>query len=94
MDVFGGGVKKLNKTSIYHPDLNANNILIDNQDEFTFIDFDKAKINPDTNQWDILVVNRLKRSLDKIKGQQIFQQLPFHFSEKDWDSFNQGYHGN
>ncbi|MCK5663358.1 MAG: 3-deoxy-D-manno-octulosonic acid kinase, partial [Thiotrichaceae bacterium] len=38
-------IKSLHRANIYHADLNANNILIDEAGKFHIIDFDKAEIN-------------------------------------------------
>jgi len=40
----GAVIKRLHQARIFHADLNANNILVDEQVTFTIIDFDKAQI--------------------------------------------------
>lgn len=84
-------VKKMHQAKICHVDLNANNILIDENEAFHLIDFDKATIEANGDDWKVSNLNRLKRSLLKIQSLLQQQGKSFNFSELDWSSFNEGY---
>ena len=62
-------IRRLHLAGIYHADLNANNILIDNHDRFYLIDFDKAVIKTVTAARGQANLGRLLRSLNKISIQ-------------------------
>ena len=84
-------IKKMHACSIDHADLNANNILVSDVSNFFLIDFDKATMKINGDDWKRSNLNRLKRSLMKI--QSLLQQhgKNFYFSELDWSSFKEGY---
>jgi len=69
-----------------HADLNANNLLIDRDNEFYIIDLDKARIMPRLGDWQWGPLYRLQRSLDKIDR---MQQL--HYQSDDWQALMDGY---
>lgn len=71
---------------VYHADLNANNILIDQSDELFLIDFDRGEIRkPGT--WCQANLERLHRSLLKLKG----LHSVFHFNQAEWQLLQQAY---
>jgi len=87
-------LRRLHRAGIDHADLNANNILIGDNDAFYLIDFDKARVvTPDSP---VLRNNlqRLRRSLLKIQRQGIEQHKSLHFSEHDWQQLLQAYEKN
>ena len=69
-----------------HADLNANNILIDKRDQFFIIDFDKARMMKNLDDWQWLPLRRLQRSLEKIDRQQ-----KIHYRLTDWQALIDGY---
>jgi len=69
-----------------HADLNANNILIDRQDRFYIIDFDKARMMKNLDDWQWSPLRRLQRSLEKIDRQQ-----KLHYRPTDWQALIDGY---
>jgi 3-deoxy-D-manno-octulosonic acid kinase len=69
-----------------HADLNANNLLIDKQDRFYIIDFDKARMMKNLDDWQWLPLRRLQRSLEKIDRQQ-----KIHYRSTDWQALIDGY---
>lgn len=81
----GAVIALFHRRGVWHPDLNARNILIDNQGEVFLIDFDqgrlRAGLGPQQN------LKRLLRSLRKIKN----SQSPFYFAEDDWRLLLEGY---
>jgi len=64
----GQVISRFHKYGIQHVDLNANNILIDNNDEVFLIDFDRCKKRNYAKQWAEKGLARLARSLNKEKS--------------------------
>ena len=69
-----------------HADLNANNLLVDQQDQFYIIDFDKARVMRNLDNWQWSPLLRLQRSLEKINRQQ-----DLHYRPTDWQALIDGY---
>ncbi len=84
-------VRKMHQAGIDHADLNANNILIDDAMNFHLIDFDKAVIKDFQTDWGMRNVERLLRSLNKIKNLRQQQGRAFNFTDTDWQGFVGGY---
>ena len=84
-------IKKMHQAQICHVDLNANNILIDKNEAFHLIDFDKAIIKSWPGRWSGDNLERLLRSLHKIQRQYQQQGLDFHFREQNWQALLAGY---
>ena len=83
----GSVIRRFHEKGIYHADLNANNILIDEGGRCFLIDFDKCKIKKINLKWQKENLLRLKRSLNKITK----NEEDFHFSELNWRSLLRGY---
>jgi 3-deoxy-D-manno-octulosonic acid kinase len=84
----GKTIKHFHDHNIYHHDLNAHNILIDEQKAIFLIDFDRCEVNA-TNQgsWQKNNMARLQRSLLKEA-----KQLPnFHWNIENWRLLLEGY---
>jgi len=75
------------RAGVYHADLNANNILLDAQDHFYLLDFDKGERRAPDPSWQQANLQRLQRSLLKSKG----LHPVFHFSGSDWSALHAGY---
>ncbi len=84
-------IKKLHQANIFHADLNANNILINEAGEFYIIDFDKAEIISSTATSSGKNVHRLLRSLLKIQKLREAQNRPFNFNLQQWQFLLEGY---
>jgi len=84
-------IGKMHLSGINHADLNANNILLTGNQEFFLIDFDKARIMKSRGSWADKNINRLLRSLNKIRQQRLDQGQDFHFSHESWSAFLSGY---
>jgi len=82
----GSLVKRFHNASVFHSDLNARNILIDDQQEVYLIDFDKCAFKKGDG-WKKQNLERLKRSLLKFKS----KNNNFNFSESNWTVFMKGY---
>jgi len=83
----GSMIRRFHKQGIYHADLNANNILLDQSGGFHLIDFDRGAFRAIRHSWQQRNLQRLHRSLTKLKG----KHEPFHFSEQNWQNLLQGY---
>jgi 3-deoxy-D-manno-octulosonic acid kinase len=83
----GAMIAKFHEAGIYHSDLNAHNILINNNDEFYLIDFDKCDQRSVDKTWQQQNLTRLLRSFKKEDG----LHANFNFEAKHWHWFSQGY---
>ncbi len=84
----GACIRVFHEAGVYHADLNANNILIDEKHHVYLIDFDRGEIRkPGT--WAAANLGRLERSFRKLKG----LKSPFHFDEACWALLLGGYEG-
>ena len=86
----GQTIQAFHQQGIYHHDLNAHNILIDQQGKIWLIDFDQGQQRQPNKGWQQANIKRLLRSFDKEK-----HKLPtLHWCIEDWQSFQQGYTSN
>jgi len=82
----GQVIANFHQRGIDHADLNARNVLIDDQSLFYLIDFDKARRRR-PGDWCLSNLSRLKRSLDKF----VEQDATFSFSHREWTDLQRGY---
>lgn len=83
----GSMIRRFHEKGVFHADLNANNILIDEGGRCYLIDFDRCKYRKPNLQWQKDNLLRLKRSLNKIaKNEDVF-----YFSDINWRSLLRGY---
>lgn len=84
----GATIKRFHDNSIYHHDLNAHNILIDDNNNFFVIDFDRGEFRSNNkNNWQQANLARLQRSFMK----ELYQLQPFYFNQDNWKSLITGY---
>lgn len=83
----GATIAEFHQLGVYHSDLNAHNILIDDQEKIWLIDFDKSAIRIPKITWQKNNIQRLKRSLDKLQEQKKIKSL----ERGEWESFVEGY---
>lgn len=83
----GAMIAKFHEAGIYHSDLNAHNILIDEQYRFWLIDFDKCDQRKAETSWQQANLDRLHRSFEKEKG----LHPTFYFEQQNWNWLIQGY---
>ena len=77
----GREIAKMHALGVWHADLNARNILLDEASQPWLIDFDRARYkNPRRARWRKSNLARLKRSLDKFA----VREPVFHFGRADW----------
>jgi 3-deoxy-D-manno-octulosonic acid kinase len=82
----GNCLQRFHDLGVYHADLNANNILLDDQSRVYLIDFDRGELRR-PGKWKRNNIHRLGRSLRKLKG----LSPVFYFETMDWLSLLQGY---
>ena len=81
-------LRNFHDKNIYHADLNARNILLDD-DRFYLIDFDKGMVRYIGNAWKASNLARLQRSLLKFKN----ARHEMHFTAENWKQLVAGYVG-
>lgn len=82
----GQAIRALHDAQVFHSDLNAHNLLLDNEGRAWVVDFDKCDVRS-KGEWKAANLERLKRSLRKESN-----RLPrFHWSEADWPQLLTGY---
>lgn len=82
----GKVIRLFHDNSVFHSDLNARNILLDQNEKIYLIDFDRCSFK-EGDDWKEENLNRLKRSLMKFKT----KVEGFNFGEIDWKYLLDGY---
>lgn len=77
----GAVLARFHREGACHADLNAHNILIDAQDRYWLIDFDRGQLRRPAAAWQGANLARLRRSLEKL-GQ---------FDAAGWEHLRRGY---
>ena len=83
----GRTIKQFHDHNCNHADLNAHNILLDEQRKVYLIDFDKSIIDNSSEKWRIKNLERLKRSLKKLAG----GGEKLNYTDTDFSNLMQGY---
>lgn len=84
--LLGSMIRKMQALGFRHPDLNANNLLIDQESNLYIIDFDKGRRMKKLDDWQWSALYRLQRSLLKID-----KQKNLHYRDDDWQALMDGY---
>lgn len=90
----GRTLRNFHAAGVFHADLNASNILLDGQNNFHLIDFDRGCLREPQRHWPQANILRLRRSLEKFQDKAKKSQKSFYFSEADWQALLQGYEVN
>lgn len=85
--LIGATIKRFHQAGIYHADLNARNILLDQAENVFLIDFDKGERRASNTSWQQVNLTRLRRSLHKF----VSAESQFYFDEKSWQCLLAGY---
>ncbi|MFC1747691.1 3-deoxy-D-manno-octulosonic acid kinase [Pseudomonadota bacterium] len=80
-------IRRFHDAGIYHADLNARNILLDDQGRFFLIDFDKGEQRSVDASWQQSNIDRLERSFNKFKN----REPCFYFDDQTMRWLNEGY---
>lgn len=83
----GATLARFHHHGVYHADLNANNILLDDSGRFYLLDFDRGEKRRPEPTWQQDNLDRLLRSLHKLQGRYDI----FHFPPTAWPALQQGY---
>lgn len=83
----GATIGQFHQQGIYHHDLNAHNILIDQQEKIWLIDFDRGEQRAINTLWQQANMARLLRSFRKEQK----QLTHFYWQESDWQYLLAGY---
>ena len=79
-------IKRMHAEGIRHADLNSDNVLIDSENRFYLIDFDKARVMNQIDDWQWQPLYRFQRSLDKRN-----RKLNLNYDGDDWQLLMDGY---
>jgi 3-deoxy-D-manno-octulosonic acid kinase len=82
----GASVYGFQAAGVYHADMNAYNLQIDDKGELWMLDFDRGRLMQ-PGSWQQQTLRRLHRSLQKIRT----LDPRLHFSSDDWERFLEGY---
>ena len=82
----GAAVQGFHAHGVYHADMNAHNLQIDDDGDLWMLDFDRGELRQ-PGPWQQQTLRRLHRSLEKIRS----QNPALHFSAADWEQFLEGY---
>ncbi|MGD8796391.1 MAG: 3-deoxy-D-manno-octulosonic acid kinase, partial [Thiohalophilus sp.] len=80
-------IRRFHEQGVYHADLNANNIMLDSDEKFYLIDFDRGTFKGKRRSWQQRNLKRLRRSLEKLKR----ANAKFYFEDSDWQHLLTGY---
>lgn len=83
----GACLRRFHDAGVYHADLNACNILLDDAGKVTLIDFDRGELRAPASGWQQANLARLKRSLEKFRR----SEMRFSFDDEDWKTLLLGY---
>ena len=82
----GAAVQDFHDKGVYHADMNAYNLQIDNDGDLWMLDFDRGRLLQ-PGPWQQKTLSRLHRSLQKI----VDLDPRLHFRRANWDQFLEGY---
>ena len=78
----GKVIRQFHHHGVWHADLNANNILLNDKKQMFLIDFDRGRLRKPAHHWQRANIDRLKRSLLKLQG----RSSDFYFTASDWQA--------
>ena len=82
----GAAVRNFHEKGVYHADMNAYNLQVDNDGDLWMLDFDRGRLLQ-PGPWQQKTLSRLHRSLHKI----VDLDPRLNFREKNWEQFLEGY---
>lgn len=88
----GACIARFHAAGIFHADLNANNILLNDHGEIYLIDFDRAVQRKLKRSWQQQNLQRLRRSLNKLANKASAADIAFNFESDDWQALESAYH--
>jgi len=82
----GAAIHEFHAAGVYHADMNAYNLQIDEDGELWMLDFDRGALKP-PGPWQQATLERLHRSLQKIVG----LDPALNFRAANWEQLLEGY---
>lgn len=82
----GAAVQGFHGGGVYHADMNAHNLQIDDDGDLWMLDFDRGRLRH-PGPWQQRNLSRLHRSLEKIQS----TNASLFFTPADWEHFLEGY---
>ena len=82
----GAAVQGFHGGGVYHADMNAHNLQIDDDGDLWMLDFDRGRLRH-PGPWQQRTLSRLHRSLEKIQA----AHASLFFEPADWEHFLEGY---
>ena len=83
----GACIRRFHDAGVYHPDITADNILMDRANLVYLIDFDNCELRGEQSTWRFRNLQRLHRAL--IKRRTVYDR--FYFSAEDWQALLEAY---
>lgn len=87
LEKLGAWLRRFHLEEVYHADLNARNILLDDEGKVYLIDFDRSELRRGDEGWRSANMERLHRSLMKFRR----MEKNFAFDDEDWKAVMRGY---
>lgn len=82
----GEAIFEFHDSGVYHADMNAYNVQIDEDGKVWLLDFDRGRLLP-AGAWQQKTLSRLHRSLEKVKA----LDPTLNYRRKDWELLLEGY---
>ena len=82
----GAAIQAFHAAGVYHADMNAYNLQIDDRDRLWMLDFDKGRFR-EPGPWQQQTLERLHRSLRKLHA----RNPAVYFNANDWNALLGGY---
>ncbi len=82
----GASIFRFHDAGVFHADMNAYNVQVDDRDRIWMLDFDKGRLRP-PGAWQQQTLDRLHRSLRKICA----LRPGMHFGGREWNALLEGY---
>jgi len=82
----GATIARFHAQRVFHADLNAHNIQLNDDNHIYLLDFDRGRIMPHSGRWGGRNLQRLHRSLEKV-----CRQSAGSFSNRNWATLLAGY---
>ncbi len=83
----GQTIRRFHDHNVFHHDLNANNVLLDQNDTAWLVDFDQGEIRTHDHGWKRSNLQRLRMSLQKERA----RSAQFHWKDSEWEHVIAGY---
>lgn len=83
----GATLRRFHVAGVWHADLNAHNVLVDEQGAVYLVDFDRGRLLPRDGRWARANLARLRRSLEKVHA----TGRALYYTRAGWSELLDGY---